>query len=538
MSKQRTIVIGLDGATFKVIDRLVAEGRMPVLERIAREGARGTLESTIITNSFPAWTTCTTGVNPGKHGIFYALLRDRTRYGMKLMNSSDVKARRVWDLLNDAGLKTGVVNVPGTYPPQPLDGFVITDMLTPSLESRLTYPDELKTEMLDRLGDYIIDVPIGLGGKDYVRERLHRSIDIREELSLWLLDHHDPDFFMCIFTELDRCQHRFWNDSDPEHPLYEEGNPYRGVVDEIYERCDRAVGRILDYVGPDARVLIVSDHGFAGYRKNVLINHWLIEQGLLVLKEAPAGPSLFERAVGRVKRALARPEPPKDGASYVSKWTTVTNSENDYLERVDWSRTKVYFAQHGGLRINLAGREPSGIVTEAEYSKVVDQIRREIVKLRFPDTGEQIFDTIVTKEQAFSGPFLEDAPDVLIDGSRRSRLRMSLMPGHGLFVDAIHAGHDELGIFYATGPGVRHGAHVEGARLLDVAPTVLYLNDLPLTEDMDGRVLEEIFTDDFRSGRTIERRGTSVLTDRSEEVFSDDEREELEGRLRDLGYIN
>lgn len=536
--KQRTIVIGLDGGTFKVIDRLVAEGRMPVLERIARDGVRGNLESTIITNSFPAWTTCTTGVNPGEHGIFYALLRDRTRYGMKLMNSSDVKARRVWDLFNGAGLKAGVVNVPGTYPPQPLDGFMITDMLTPSLESRLTEPDSLKREMLERLGDYIIDVPIGLGDKDYVRERLHRSIDLREELALWLLDRYDPDFFMCIFTELDRCQHRFWNDSDPGHPLFGEGNPHRGVVDEIYERCDRAVGRILEHVGPDARVFIVSDHGFAGYRKNVLINHWLIDQGLLVLKPAPAGPSLFERALGRIRRALRSQGPPQDGASYVSKWTSVTNSENDYLERVDWSRTKVYFAQHGGLRINLAGREPHGIVTETEYGDVVAQIRREIVKLRFPDTGERIFDAVVTKEEAFSGPFLEDAPDVLIDGPRRSRLRMSLMPGHGLFVDAVHAGHDEVGIFYAVGPGVRRGATVEGARLLDVTPTLLYQSGLPLTEDMDGRVLEEIFTDEFRSDRRIDRFGTSVLTDHSEEVFSEGEREELEGRLRDLGYIN
>ena len=149
MSKQRTLVIGLDGGTFKVIDRLIAEGRMPTLERLTREGVRGSLESTIITNSFPAWTTCTTGVNPGKHGIFYALLRDRTRYGMKLMNSSDVKARRLWDLVNDAGLTAGIVNVPGTYPPQPLDGYLITDMLTPSLESRLTEPESLKAEMLD-----------------------------------------------------------------------------------------------------------------------------------------------------------------------------------------------------------------------------------------------------------------------------------------------------------------------------------------------------------------------------------------------------
>ncbi len=536
--KQRTIVLGLDGGTFKVIDRLIAAGRMPNLERIAQRGVRGTLESTIITNSFPAWTTCTTGVNPGKHGIFYALLRDRTRYGMKLMNSSDVKARRLWDLLNDAGLTTGVVNVPGTYPPQSIGGFMITDMLTPSLESRLTEPDSLKAEMLERLGDYIIDVPIGLGEPQYVRERLHRSIDLREELALWLLDRFDPEFFMCIFTELDRCQHRFWNDSDPEHPLYEAGNPWRGVVDEIYERCDRAVGRILERAGADARVFVVSDHGFAGYRKNVLINHWLIEQGLLTLRASDARPTLVSRAIGRAKRAFRKADPPKDGASYVSKWTTVTSSENDYLERVDWSRTKVYFAQHGGLRINLAGREPHGIVSEEEYGDVVETIRREIVKLRFPDTGEQIFEAIVTKEQAFEGPFLEDAPDVLIDGSRRSRLRMSILPGRGLFVDAVHAGHDELGIFYAVGPGVREGATVEGARLLDVTPTILYQFGLPLTEDMDGRVLEEIFTEQFREGRAIERRGASVLADHSEQVFSDGERDELEGRLRDLGYIN
>ncbi len=535
---QRTLVIGLDGGTFKVIDRLVAEGRMPNLARVAREGVRGQLESTVITNSFPAWTTCTTGVNPGKHGIYYALLRDRTRYGMKLMNSTDVKARRVWDLLNDAGIKTGVVNVPGTYPPQPIDGFLVTDMLTPSLESRLTEPEELKTAMLAELGDYIIDVPIGLGDKTYVRERLLRSIELREELSLWLLDTYQPDFFMCIFTELDRCQHRFWNDSDPTHPLYEQGNAFRGVVDEIYARCDAAVGRILDHVGPDTRVFIVSDHGFAGYQKNVLINHWLIDQGLLVLKSEPAGPSLGSRVVGRLRRMFAPGAPPRDGASYVSKWTTVTNSENDYLERVDWSATKVYFAQHGGLRINLAGREPHGIVDAAEYDGIVEQIRREIVKLRFPDTGEQIFEAIVTKEEAFTGPFLEDAPDILIDGSRRSRLRMSLMPGHGLFVDAVHAGHDEQGIFYAIGPGVRRGATIDGARLLDVTPTLLYQFGLPLTEDMDGRVLEEVFTDAFREGRTIDRKGTSVLLERSEDVYGTDEREELEGRLRDLGYIN
>jgi hypothetical protein len=115
---------------------------------------------------------------------------------------------------------------------------------------------------------------------------------------------------------------------------------------------------------------------------------------------------------------------------------------------------------------------------------------------------------------------------------------MSIMPGHGLFVDAVHAGHDEIGIFYAMGPGVRRGAAVEGARLVDVTPTVLYQFGLPLTEDMDGRVLEEIFTDEFRAGRRVERRGTSVTGDSSEEVFSTDEREELEGRLRDLGYIN
>jgi predicted AlkP superfamily phosphohydrolase/phosphomutase len=537
--KQRVLVLGLDGATFDVIDRLVAEGRMPTLARLAREGVRGTLESTAITNSFPAWSTCTTGVNPGKHGIFYALLRDRTRYGLKLMNSSDVKARRLWHLLNDAGYSTGVVNVPGTYPPQPLDGFLISDMLTPSLESRLTEPESLKSEMLAAVGDYVIDVPIGVGTKEYVHERLRRSIDLREELALWLLERHDPDFFMCIFTELDRCQHRFWNDSDPSHPLYEKGNRFEGVVDEIYERCDRAVGRILERLGPETTVFVVSDHGFAGYRKNVLINHWLIEQGLLVLQDAPPSVGLVERALGRIKRAFGPASaPPRDGKTYVSKWTSVTSSENDYLDRVDWSRTKVYFAQHGGLRINLAGREPQGIVTQEAYPDVVEHIRREIVKLRFPDTGEQIFERIVTKEEAFWGPFLEDAPDVLVDGSRRSRLRMSIMPGKGLFVDAVHAGHDEFGVFYATGAGVRRGASIEHARLVDVTPTVLYTFGVPLTDDMDGRVLEELFTDEFRSGRTIERRGTSVLSEHSQDVFSADEREELEGRLRDLGYIN
>jgi predicted AlkP superfamily phosphohydrolase/phosphomutase len=415
---------------------------------------------------------------------------------------------------------------------------MITDMLTPSLESRLTEPESLKTEMLRQFGDYIIDVPIGSGTGECVRERLHRSISLREELAVWLLDRFDPDFFMCIFTELDRCQHRFWNASDREHPLFVEGDPFQGVVDEIYERCDRAVARIVDRAGPNARIFVVSDHGFAGYQKNVLINHWLMEQGLLTLKEPPARAGILDRAVGRLRRSVRTAAPPSAASGYVSKWNNVTRSENDYLDRVDWSRTKVYFAQHGGLRINLAGREPQGIVAESEVPAIVDQIRHEIVKLRFPGAGERIFDSVVTKEEVFSGPYLEDAPDLLIDGARRTRLRMSILPGKGLFVDAVHAGHDEFGIFYATGPGVRRGTRLEGARLLDITPTILYQFGLPLTEDMDGRVLEEVFTDEFRAGRRIERRGTSLAGENSREVFDDDEREELEGRLRDLGYIN
>jgi len=543
------LIIGLDGATFDLIDPLIARGKLPNLQKLIADGVRGPLESTIPANSFPGWTSCTTGVNPGKHGIYYSLIRQENSYLLKLMSSSDVKARRLWQILNRYGKKTGVINVPGDYPPSEVDGFIVTGMLTPGLDSRLTYPESLKSELLEAIGDYIIDVPISDADKDEIIDRLHYALDRRIAAADYLMKRFDWDFFMVVLTELDRAQHLYWADMDVEHPLHtqEGGEKFGRAIESVYEHCDRGIGELMKNIDWQTRVLIVSDHGFAAHYKRFFINRWLLQKGLLALKDEFRSNGLTARLGRKVRSTFYvlrstleiehRTSNVERRAPNVSKWQRKIENENSTLSRIDWSRTKIYFAQHGGLRVNLRGREPEGIVEPgAEYQSLIEQVRSELLKLRLPDSNQLIFDRVVSKEEVYWGPFLDSAPDLIPIGKERCQLSKDIDQKH-LFIDIPRGGHDKYGILIASGPNIARGRKIEGAHLMDITPTALYMLDCPITEDMDGRVLEELFEEDFPSRRPLRREGLSQLQAGDTSAFTAEEERELEERLRGLGYI-
>lgn len=553
--RPKVLIIGIDGATFDLLDPWIAEGRLPNLGRLVREGARGPLESTVIPNSFPGWTSCTTGVNPAKHGIFNALIRkDLHEYRMSVVNARDIRYERVWQTLSRDGYRVGVMNVPCSYPPVPVNGFLIGGMLSPSLESDFTHPEGLIREVVDAVGDYVIDLRSKHIPREQMRDELLYSVEKRGAAMDYLLRTRDLDFAMVVFTETDRAQHYFWADMDPSHPAYtpERGARFGDVVRRVYEAVDVEVGRLLETAGPDAQVYVVSDHGFGAQPHYVYINRYLMQRGYLrsLIKESPAD-ELRATARGILEKAklldtaravrntlFGEPETALDADLKQGQMGSKRSNIDRIIENVDWSRTTAYALVPRGVRINLKGREPGGIVEPDEYESVRDRLIDDLKALRYPN-GEVVFDRVYRREEVMEGPYLELAPDV-VTCMPVGVPSCHLEPREIFAVcDGATGSHTDWGVLIAHGPGIEPGREVAGARLMDVAPTALYALGVPLYEDMDGRPVLELFDDEFKRSHTLERRpNTSSVSGDRVDPFSAAEEEDIMDQLKGLGYIN
>lgn len=553
--RPKVFIIGIDGATFDLVDPWVAEGRLPHLGRLMRDGARGPLESTIIPNSFPGWTSCTTGVNPARHGIFNALIRkDLHEYRMSVVNSRDIRYERIWQTLSRDGYRVGVMNVPCSYPPVPVNGFLVGGMLSPSLDSDFTHPEGLIREVVEATGDYVIDLRSKHIPREQMRDELLYSTEKRGAAMDYLIRTRDLDFAMLVFTETDRAQHYFWADMDPTHPAHteERGRRFGDVIRLVYEAVDAQVGRLLETVGPDCQVYVVSDHGFGPQPTYVYVNRYLMQKGYLtsLLKETVGGDirstarDLLDRAgllepVRTVRNAVfGEPEGAAVADLKYGQMANKRSSIDRIVENVDWTRTTAYALVPRGVRINLKGREPGGIVEPADYKAVRDRLIADLEALTYP-TGERVFDRVFRREEVLEGPYLELAPDV-VTCMPVGVPSCHLEPREVFAVNTGATGsHTDLGVLIAHGPGVAPGAEVSGARLMDVAPTALYALGVPLYDDMDGRPVLELFSEAYRSTREIAVR-ENPTRDSGERVdpFSAAEEDEIMDQLKGLGYIN
>ncbi len=553
--KPKVFVIGVDGATFDLIDPWIAEGRLPNFARMLSEGARGLLQSTVIPNSFPGWTSCTTGVNPAKHGIFNALIRKNlNEYRMSVVNSRDIRYERVWQLLSREDLRVGVMNVPCSFPPVPVNGFLIGGMLSPSLESDFTFPAHLIDEVVENTGDYIIDLRSKHIPREQMRDELLRSVDLRGAAMDYLIRSRDLDFAMMVFTETDRAQHYFWADMDSAHPAYnpERGARFGSVIRDVYERVDEQIGRLIETVGDECQVIVVSDHGFGSQPHYVYVNRWLMQTGYLkskiveTLGEKVRGTTrdLLDKTgllvAARAVRNAAFGEPEGAAASDLKNGQLATKRSNidRIIDNVDWAHTTAYALVPRGVRINLKGREPHGIVEPSEYESVRDRLIRDLKRLNFPN-GDPVFDRVYRREEVMEGPYLEFAPDVV------TCMQVGVPSCHlePKSVFAVNTGatgsHTDWGVLIARGPGIRAGADVAGARLMDVTPTALYAMDVPLNDDMDGQPVLPLFTEEFKSRRKVRfRENTASVADERVDPFSASEEDDIMDQLKGLGYIN
>jgi len=301
-AKRRVLVIGLDGATFDLIGPWIEEGKMPTLRRLMKGGASGVLTTTLPPISSSAWVSFATGKNPGKHGLVDFVHPRQDSYQISIVSPQQRASKAIWNLLSDVGRKVGIVGMPVTYPPEEVNGYMISDFLTPSASDDYTYPLSLKAELDEAIGGFPLLPDERYRSTKFVHKFIADMVaDVERRLqgALYLLENKEWDFFFLLFWSSDMLQHETWRLLDRTHPQHDAqaAERYMGLVVDFHQRLDEAVGRILEKVGPDDLVVIMSDHGFGPVHSFFLVNNWLREMGLLKLKR---------RALTRLKYALFR----------------------------------------------------------------------------------------------------------------------------------------------------------------------------------------------------------------------------------------
>ncbi len=471
----KAVLLGLDGATFSQLDPLVESGRLPNLGRLMTEGVRGSLLSTIHPLTPAAWTSCVTGLNPGKHGIYDFRRRRYGSYDMDLVNARRRDGVPVWNILSERGLRAGVFNVPMTYPPDRVNGFVVGGMDTPGIHSNFVWPPALRDSLLEAVPDFRIDLDTAPDDESQFLAHVEElNASHQRALSFLIEEHRDLDFLMAVFVTPDRLYHAFWRELDPAHPAHREkrARAVRQAHERLMRGLDDSVGELVAWAGDKATIIVMSDHGFGPLEKDVYMNRFLLDAGLLTFRKA-------------------------------------VREDGPFPDMVDWSRTRAYsFGFFGNINLNLRGREPQGIVEqgrEAEELKAL--LIQELRNLKDPESGEPIVDAVYRREELYWGPHVEEAPDLLIvmrnyaymtrDGYEGVRHALVGPPMSLSKQRLLHTGnHRPDGILIMAGPGVRRGGEVERASIMDIAPTVLHVLGVPAPGIMDGRVVRQAFTEE------------------------------------------
>src|SRR5262245_39520928 len=376
---RRALVIGLDCAAPQLVfDQWLDE--LPAIRGLTERGSFGVLRSCDPPITVPAWSVMTSSRSPGALGFYgFRNRKDHSYDGLAFANSRSVTVPRVWDVLSERGRDVQVLGVPQTYPVSPVNGVMVSCFLTPGTDSEFTYPPELKAEIQGLVGDYMFDVPgFRTNEKDKLLEDLEEMTVRRFAVAEHLLETRPWDLFFMVEMGTDRIHHGFWRFTDPEHRLYEPGNPYEGAMLDYYRRLDDKLARLLRHADDDTAILVVSDHGAKRMDGGICVNEWLRREGYLVLKEDVEAPSRLDPSM------------------------------------VDWARTTAW--GEGGyycrLFMNVAGREPEGLVPPEDYERVRDELKAKLEALG-DENGSPIGTIAHKPEELYSKP-KGVTPDLLV----------------------------------------------------------------------------------------------------------------------------
>ncbi|ERH04565.1 MAG: hypothetical protein J07HR59_01701 [Halorubrum sp. J07HR59] len=432
----RVAFIGIDGVPFSLIED--NPERFPNLTAIASDGAGSAIDSIVPPESSACWPALTTGVNPGSTGVYGFQDREIGSYDTYVPMGRDVQATRLWDRVTDAGMQASVMNVPVTFPPQRNVQRMVSGFLSPGID-KAAAPEEFRQYLED--DGYLIDANARLGHDDDKTEFIenaNRTLERRQSAFMNYLTADDWDLFFGVFMTTDRVNHFLF-----EH--YEKDGEYREEFLDFYETLDGYIGEIRETIPDDVTLMVASDHGFTTLEYEVNCNEWLRRHDWLDYQSDPEG-----------------------------------------LEDIA-ADARAYSLIPGRFYLNLEGREPNGVVPEADYESVRDELRADLEEMEAPD-GQPVARRVVDGEVAFDGDHAEIAPDLVI------------IPENGY---DLKSGFSEKDDVFGTGP--RNGMHsfentslfidsdeatIGDADLLDIAPTILEFLDIEQdAAEFDGRSL-------------------------------------------------
>lgn len=512
---RKVFVIGIDGATPSLIEKWRED--LPNLRRMMEGGIFGKLESTIPPATSPAWHCMFTGKNPGKIGIYdFFTFPFYRKGGISVINHSLVAAPCVWDILSIYDKKVGIMNVPTTFPPKKVNGFMVSGGLLTPMYSDLnyTYPLELK-EQLNMVSDGYEILPFTdltiPGNEESFLEKFEGNINKHIMALKYLLTRFDWDFLAYVFFVTDSVQHYFWHHMDESHPWHteEQGKKYGNGIKDVYKKVDGAIGELMKVIPQDTNILIVSDHGGGPRYGFFLVNEWLREQGLLAFKKGKMQKpnemvaKILSWAKSNASQYLPLPfiefivrNAPRSLLNRFLVREQYKYQAIQLIQRIDWSKTKAYgFGSSPNIFVNLMGREPEGIVDPAEYEGLRDEITQSLRQIKAPITGKRVVSQVLRREEIYWGEYSFAAPDLVFVMDDFKYVPRSGFGQNKIWTQPdCSGGHSRYGTLIAYGPDVnKTGREIKNAKIYDITPTILHLFGLPIPEDMDGTVLKEIF---------------------------------------------
>lgn len=544
---RKNIIIGLDGATWEIVDYFIKQNVMVSFREIIKNACCNNLKSTIMPITPSAWSSMITGCTPPKTGVSHFLksIDKSNTYSKVLVNGAHIKVPTMWQILSSYGRDVISVNVPMTYPPRPLNGYMITGMMTPDGEEKFTYPEDLKSELADNGINYRVDTRLHknrskLHNEDFMQNMysdgaaeffkdLNDLFDTRKKTIIYLMENKKWQYFMFVFIGLDRIQHHFWDyikDTELDPKLSENIRKY-------YERVDRFVGEIYQKYFESANLFIVSDHGHAKSHGEFYIDGWLLKQKYLNIRETK-----INNWKTLLKQLL------KKCGLNVSKIAESLLKQEDFNKlklsssNIDWENTLAYGAPMNGICINLKGRDTLGCVDPGDYEKTRDDLIRDVAEIT-NSQGQRIIKNALKRESVYSEGDLEIIPDIILEFHDDLLYRAS--PTQHLSRDMdifksyswLSGNHIRDGLFVATGKDIKHDVQIDDPNIEDILPTLFAINDEAIPVHIDGKIIKDIINREIKE-KCIDYDCSPKDT---QFQYSNDGEDDLKEKLKSLGYM-
>ncbi|MFW9942654.1 MAG: alkaline phosphatase family protein [Candidatus Thorarchaeota archaeon] len=456
--KKKLVVIGLDCATPRTLFEDFLDD-CPNIKKMMERGIYGKLRTCDPPITIPAWMVMSTGKKAGTLGLYGFRHRKENSYDdYWIATSYNIKEPKLWDIIAEKGLKSCILGVPPTYPVQPLNGHLVSGFITPSITSEYTYPPELKHEIEDNVGEYILDANFRVENKTILLKEIYEMTRVQLKSVKYLMKNKEWDYFQFVIIGLDRFHHAFWKYYDKTHNKYESGNKFEGEMRKYYKYLDQEIGEILGLVDENTKIAVVSDHGAKAMKGLVCVNMALENLGLLSFKTKP------------------KPR------------TRLANADIDWDHTYAWG----WGGYYARIFLNVEGREPYGIIKKEDYEKMRDKIIKKLKSIK--DNHGNPMNTMVYKPEELYDVINGDAPDLMVYFDNLNWRSAGTVGYDSMYLDENDTGpddavHDWFGVYIFYDPMKKVGKNLGTKSILDIAPTALNVLGIEIPKDMEGNVI-------------------------------------------------